>query len=253
MTHLPEHIRGRTFHGRRGDVANRFSYGVDYIVIDPEAPAAGPRLLARNRAGLAALHDRDHGGPPGDGRGAAWAREVLARNGVTASDGQLLLVAQPRVLGHVFNPVSFWLCHDRAGGLRAVIAEVTNTYGDRHSYLCHHDDQRVIASCDWLAARKVLHVSPFQPVAGGYRFRFDIRPERLDIVIDFRHAQGGVIATLSGPRAPLTDRAILAALLRRPFGSRRVLALIHWQALKLWMKGARFLRRPPPPADEVSR
>ena len=253
MTHRPEHIRGRTFHGRRGAVANRFSYGVDYIVVDPEAAAAGPRLYARNRANVTALHDSDHGGPPGAGRGAAWLRAVLAAQGLGAVDGQVLLVAQPRVFGHVFNPVSFWLCHDAGGVLRVVVAEVTNTYGDRHSYLCHHDGLAAIGPDAWLAARKLMHVSPFQPVEGGYRFRFDIRPERLDIVIDYRHGEGGVVATLSGTRAPLTDRAILGALLRRPFGSRRVLGLIHWQALRLWAKSARFMRRPKPPADEVSR
>ena len=253
MTHRPEHIRGRTFHGRRGAVANRFSYGVDYIVVDPEAAAAGPRLYARNRANVTALHDSDHGGPPGAGRGAAWLRAVLAAQGLGAVDGQVLLVAQPRVFGHVFNPVSFWLCHDAGGVLRVVVAEVTNTYGDRHSYLCHHDGLAAIGPDAWLAARKLMHVSPFQPVEGGYRFRFDIRPERLDIVIDYSHGAGGVVATLSGPRAPLTDRAILGALLRRPFGSRRVLGLIHWQALRLWLKSARFMRRPEPPADEVSR
>jgi DUF1365 family protein len=252
-----EHIAGQTFHGRRGAVANAFRYSVDYLLLDPEDPApAAPRLLARNRAGLFALHDADHGGPPGRGQGAAWARAVLAAHapGVT---GRLLLLAQPRVLGHVFNPVSFWLCHDDAGALRVVIAEVTNTFGDRHSYLCHRDDLVPITSADRVRARKLLHVSPFQPLAGGYTFRFDIRPDRIGIRIDYAEAEaeggGGLIATLTGPRRPLTTGAILASVIRRPFGSRRVLALIHWQALKLWWKGAPYRVRPAPPAAEVSR
>jgi DUF1365 family protein len=247
-----EHIAGRTFHGRRGQVDNRFTYGVDYVCLDPEATVRAPWLFRRNARGPVSVHDADHGGAPGQGRGAAWAREALAEAGIPA-DGRLLLLAQPRILGHVFNPVAFWLAHDRAGALRCVIAEVTNTYGDRHSYLCHRDDLGPITAADELAARKIFHVSPFQPVDGGYRFRFDIRPDHVNIRIDYGHAAGGLIATLVGPRKPATAAGLMGAMLRRPFGSRRVLALIHWQALKLWWKGAGFRHRPEPPADEVSR
>jgi hypothetical protein len=246
-----EHIRGETFHGRKGAVRNRFRYGVDYLVLDPDT-GRGPALFARNRANLMALHDADHGGPPGRGQGAAWVRAVLAAHDLPGADA-LLLMAQPRVLGHVFNPVSFWLCHDARGALRVVIAEVTNTYGDRHSYLCHRADLGPLGPGDEVAATKILHVSPFQPVEGGYRFRFDIRPDRVAIRIDYSAGEGGLVATLAGRRAPLTNAGILGACLRRPFGSRRVLALIHWQALKLWWKGARFRSRPLPPAEEVSR
>ncbi|HMO71979.1 MAG TPA: DUF1365 domain-containing protein, partial [Paracoccaceae bacterium] len=166
---------------------------------------------------------------------------------------RIRLLAQPRVLGHVFNPVAFWLCHDRDGTLRAVVAEVTNTFGDRHSYLCHRDDLAPLTREDTVEARKIFHVSPFQPKEGSYAFRFDIRPDRIGIWIDHTNAEGGVYTNLLGPRRPLTNRAILGACLRRPFGSRRVLALIHWQALKLALKGARYRNRPQPPAEEVTR
>ena len=252
MTRRADHIRGETFHGRRGAVSNAFRYSVDYICIDPEAEGELPWLFSRNRPNLAALWDADHGGPPGSGRGAAWARDVLAANGIEAP-GRILLIAQPRVLGHVFNPVSFWLAHDAEDRLIAVIPEVTNTYGDRHSYLCHRDDLRPIARSDTVEARKMLHVSPFQQVEGGYSFRFDIRDDRIGIWIDYRAGNAGVYATLTGARAPLTSMAILRAFLLRPFGSRRVLGLIHWQALKLWCKGAAFQSRPEPPAEEATR
>ncbi len=243
-----EHIAGHTFHGRKGAVENAFRYRVDYVVLDPEAAVRAP-LFRRNRGGLISLHDRDHGGAPKDGRGAEWVREVLAAHapGVT---GRLLLMAQPRVLGHVFNPVSFWLCHHEDGWLAAVVAEVTNTYGDRHSYLCHRPDFGPIGPEDLLTASKVFHVSPFQPVEGDYEFSFYIKPEAVHIRILYRRGNGGLVATLTGPRKPLTARGALAMTLR--LGSRRVLALIHWQALKLWWKGATFRSRPLPPADEVS-
>lgn len=244
-------IRGETFHGRKGPVQNTFRYRVDFVALEPEK-ALGPALFSRNRRNLTALHDRDHGGPPGQGRGVDWVREVLQSHGLPSAQ-RILLIAQPRVLGHVFNPVSFWLCYDQLGHLRAAIAEVTNTYGDRHSYLVHHEDNAPITREDTLPARKIFHVSPFQPVSGEYRFRFDIRTDRIGIWIDYSSADGGVFTNLVGQREPLTNRAILRACFRRPFGSRRVLALIHWQALKLWVKGVQFRSRPAPPAEEVSR
>jgi uncharacterized protein len=246
-----ELISGQTFHGRKGAVANRFRYGVDYVLLDADQ-ATGPGLFSRNGRNVFSVFDRDHGGAPGAGRGAAWLREVLAAQGLPPA-ARIELLAQPRVLGHVFNPVAFWLCRDAQGDLRVVIAEVTNTYGDRHCYLCARPDQGVIRPEDTLSATKIFHVSPFQPVAGVYRFRFDIRAERLAIWIDYDTPGGGVFTNLIGPRRPLTNAAILRACLRRPFGSRRVLALIHWQALKLALKGVRFRNRPEPPVEEISK
>lgn len=248
-----DHIAGVTFHGRKGGIENAFKYGVDYVVFDPEAELAAPGLFSRNKRNLASVFDTDHGGEPKRGRGAPWVRDVLRDNGLAQLVSRLELVAQPRVLGHVFNPVSFWLCYDDQGGLRVVIPEVSNTFGDRHSYLCVHDDQSVIAPTDTLTARKIFHVSPFQKVEGTYTFRFDISPEKLGIWIDYTAGNGGLLATLSGKRKPLTNRSILWACLRRPFGSRRVLGLIHWQAMKLWWKGAKYTARPTPPSQEVSR
>ncbi len=245
-----QRIRAETFHGRKGPVKNAFRYSVDYVLADPDR-AKGPRLFARNAGNLMSLHDADHGGAPAQGRGAPWAREVLAARGLPTD--RVLLLAQPRLLGHVFNPVAFWLAYDHVGHLRAVIAEVTNTYGDRHSYLCQRDGGAPITREDTITAQKILHVSPFQPVEGRYDFRFDIRPDRIGIWIDYTSATGGLFTNLIGPRVPLTNAGILASALRRPFGSRRVLALIHLQALRLWLKKVRFHARPLPPKEDVSQ
>lgn len=246
-----QHISGETYHGRRGAIKNAFRYSIDYVLLDADASVKSPRLFSRNRGNLMSLHDKDHGGPPKQGQGAEWVRLVLAEHHIGLA-GKIELLAQPRLLGHVFNPVSFWLCHDVNDRLKAVIAEVSNTYGDRHSYLCYHDDLREISKDETLAAKKLMHVSPFQPIAGGYTFRFDITDEKILIKIDFAHENGGVIATLAGPRKPLSNRSIMWAALRRPFGSRRVLGLIHWQAFKLWFKGATFRSHPIPPGKDVS-
>ena len=250
MTATVDHIRGETFHGRKGAVKNSFRYRIDYVLLNPEK-AVGPWLFSRNRGNLTSLFDVDHGGTPKKGAGVAWVRDVLAAHSLPGSD-ELLLLAQPRVLGHVFNPVSFWLCYDHLHHLRVVIAEVSNTFGDRHSYLCYRADHGAITREDTLTATKIFHVSPFQPIEGGYKFRFDIGPDKIGIWIDYSTGDGGLYATLTGPRVPLTNRAIIMACLRRPFGSRRVLALIHWQAVKLAIKGAKFRRRPEPPLDEIT-
>lgn len=254
MTCRIDHIRGVTFHGRSGAVDNKFRYTIDYVMLDPGAEGAcpRPRLFSRNRPNLAALYDVDHGGAPGTGRGVDWVRDILHLNDLHEADGQILLLAQPRFLGHVFNPVSFWLVHDMAGALRVVIAEVSNTFGDRHSYLCHHADVRPITRSDTLTASKIFHVSPFQPVEGEYTFRFDIRDDKIGVWIDYKTEGAGLFATLTGDRTPMTNGSILRALVRRPFGSRRVLGLIHWQALILWRKGAGYRARPEPPSKEVS-
>ncbi len=252
MTPYVEYVPGQTFHGRKGEIENAFRYSVDYVLLDAETPSTSPKLFRKNGRGAFTLWDKDHGGIPGKGKGAQWVRDVLEHAGFHGAT-RIEILAQPRVMGHVFNPVSFWLVYDAGDALCAVIAEVTNTYGDRHSYLCNNPDFAPITPQDSLTSQKIFHVSPFQPIEGGYTFRFDINAERIGIWIDFTAGNGGLLATLTGPRHPLTNRAILATLVRRPFGSRRVLGLIHWQAFKLWWKGAAFRSRPKPPVEEVSR
>ena len=247
-----QHIAAQTYHGRRGATNNAFRYSIDYVMFDPERPADAPEWFAHNRRAVMSVQDRDHGGAPHEGEGASWARKIVDGLGLGV-DLKLKLLTQPRVLGYVFNPVSFWLAYDSFGQLRVVIAEVTNTFGDRHSYLCHRDDLGAIGPLDWVSAQKSFHVSPFQPIEGHYRFRFRIDADRVDIVIDYRREGGGLVATLNGSISPLNKVDILKSMIRRPLGARRVMALIYWQALKLKLKGARYRMRPKPPVEEVSR
>ena len=248
---LPEHIAGTTTHARRGAIHNVFRYGVDYVLIDPDE-TRGPLLFSRNRMNLTSVHDRHHGGQPKRGQGASWAWDVLAERGYARTeDSRLLLLTQPRFFSYLFNPVSFWLLYEVAD-LVGVIAEVQNTFGDRHSYLCHTDNWGPIQPDQALQAEKLMHVSPFQEVAGRYEFHFAINAEKVAIRILHENGKGGVIATLHGPRRQLTNRAIIGAALRRPFGPLRTMALIHWQALVLKIKGAPYKTRPIPPTEEVS-
>ena len=248
----PLHLRGLTTHARRGALKHAFSYGVDFVLVDPDE-TAGPLLFSRKGFNLATLRDRDHGGRRGAGRGSAWAREMLAAAGLPEGpNSRLRLLAQPRILGAGFNPVSFWLRFEGAG-LVAVIAEVNNTFGDRHSYLCHLPDFAAITPEDRIVARKIFHVSPFQEVAGAYTFAFALDDDRVSIRIVHANGAEGVVATLTGALSPLTSRAVLSTAFRRPLSPVRTIALIYWHALQLKLKGALYRDRPEPPLEELSR
>lgn len=248
----PLWISGRTTHARKGAPSHAFSHAVDHVLIDPEAPGTGPALFARNRWNIAAVHDRDHGFAPLEGAG--WARDAARRMGFPeARTAPLRLLTAPRLLGAGFNPVSFWFFLAPSGRPRAVIAEVNNTYGDRHAYFCHLPGFTELSPADEFTAAKIFHVSPFQEVAGDYAFRFSLTATRVAIRITHRGPAGGLVASLSGRLAPMTNRHILRALVRQPLAPVRTLALIHWQALRLWLKGAPFRPRPAPPVTEISR
>lgn len=244
----PLHMKGSTTHARKGGIDNAFRYGVDFVMIDPEE-TAGPAVFSRNRFNLYAVHDRLHGGERKKGRGVAWAREVFEGAGLETCNIRLL--TQPSFLGHNFNPVSFWMAF-RGTALVAVIAEVNNTFGDRHSYLCHLPGFAPLKGNDRIEAKKIFHVSPFQDIAGTYVFHFDVTRSKVAIRIQHDNGEEGLIATLVGSLKPASSASLIGAAIRRPFGTMRVVALIYWQALKLKFKGARYRTRPVPPTEEIS-
>ncbi len=244
-----EHVAAQTFHARRGRLKNAFRYGVDYILTDLTHGA--PPLLSRNRFNLFSIHDRRHGGPRGSGHGVAWFHEELERRGFPLKGARLLLLTQPSFLWFHFNPVSFWIA-EKDGSPRAFIAEVNNTFGHRHCYFAAHPDFRPITRSDVIEAEKLMHVSPFQQVAGRYSFNFGMTNEAFNIRISYTNGQEGVLATLNGLRRPVTSGGLLRAALHRPLGAARVVTLIYWQALKLWIKRAPFLKKPKPPEPLIS-
>lgn len=245
------HMAASVTHGRRGALRHGFRYGVDYLLLAPDH-ARGPRLFSRNRLNLLAVHDRDHGGPRGAGLGSDWAWARLAEAGLTRAPGMVMaLLTQPRLLGHWFTPVSFWMVL-QGDRMIAAIAEVNNTFGQRHSYICHLLGFAPIGPADAMTAAKVFHVSPFQDVRGDYRFNFALGPDRLAIRIAQVDGPNGLDAAMAGALVPLTNIRALGACLRRPGGSIRVLALIYWNALRLKLKGAAYRPLPAPPDQEIS-
>lgn len=235
---------------------NKFSYGIYYVAVKLDRADAledGWRFGV-DRAGVLSLHARDHGECDGTPL-LAWMRQILENEGIDKADGDISLVTMPRVLGYVFNPVSFWLCHDRAGGLRAVLCEVHNTFGERHSYLCCHDDQRVIDGDDVLRARKLFHVSPFLKREGHYTFRFNRRDDKFGAWIDFYDADGRkqLVTSLAGRLVPYSRTAMRRAFWRYPLVTLRAVWLIHYQALKLVFKGIKYIPKPTQLMPRLSR
>jgi len=251
-------LRGETFHGRRGGPSNTFRYRVDYLLwrLRPAATVRSP-VVRKRRLAVLGLSDKDHG--RGEGCMLDWATSQAASLGLPETAmAQVWLLTQPRTFGYVFNPVSFWFFLDAEGGLRAVLAEVNNTFGDRHSYLCSLPGWGRITGRETIRTEKVFHVSPFQQINGVYDFRYSISSRAIDIKIDHSRqgkdgARYGVVATLSGNLTCLSTRSLLGMAIRRPLGALRVTALIYWQALRLKLKGAPYRVRPLPPTEEVTR
>ena len=252
---MPQLFFANVMHRRLRPKENKFTYRVMYLALPlkPEGHPATTRWLKYNRFGLYSFYDRDHGAKDGSPL-LPWIQKILADHKITQADGEILLVAHPRLLGYVFNPVSFWLCLDKAGNLRAVLAEVNNTFGETHRYLIAHADHRPIAADDWLQARKMFHVSPFLPVEGGYHFRFAQSEGKLGIWIDYDDTEGRMLHTaLTGRLETATDKALFKQFCHSPLMTLAVVLRIHWQAIKLWRKQAKFYTKPAPPNDQITR
>ena len=237
-------------HRRLRPAVHAFAYRTWFLLLPMRALRKQPDPhLARNRRGLASFHDADHG--DGGPDALAWAEALLAREGVTGADGEIWLQTYPRVLGYAFKPVSFWYCHAADGTLRAVLAEVNNTFGERHVYLL---DGPGLAYGRELPARKVFHVSPFCKVEGQYRFRFMRTADRIVARIDHDDSSGELLQTsVSGTLAPYTPAALRAVLRTMPMMTLAVIARIHWQALRLALKRVPFFSKPEPPGAFISR
>ncbi len=240
-------------HRRLRPRVNAFQYRVYYLCAPLRQLAAFRSPLLRwSGFGLFGLHAQDLA----DGANwEAWIKRLLIEHGLSqATEGEVTLITMPRILGYGFNPVSFWCCTDARGQLRAVLAEVHNTFGQRHHYLCAPEDGGVIDGERWLEAKKTFHVSPFMKIEGSYRFRFDIRPEKIGIWIDHHDAEGTLLHTaVTGKREDLNTKHLWRCFWRHPLLTWRVIALIHYQAVKILLKKIRYIPLPPAPFEHVTR
>jgi DUF1365 family protein len=235
-------LEGIVRHRRALPFTYALEHGVYYAAIDLDeldAIARHVRLIRRNRRGVLELRDGDHLDPPASDLRAAFHAHLRSQD-VDAEGWRITLVTSLRTFGHVFNPASFYLCRDEEGSLRVVVVEVHNTYGERHLYTLRPQSD---GSAFRAAMAKDFDVSPFIEIRGGYRVLVRDDPTRLRITINHEHPEGLILhASLDLVRRPLTDRILLRLLIRHPLVTLKTIGMIHWHALRLWLRGARFHR-----------
>lgn len=241
---------GTVTHARTHQVRHVFRYPVYMHLFDLGALDginARHRLLGYNRRRLVGLHDADHF----DGRPLCEAvRAAVEDAGRRWPGGRVLMLTNARVFGYVFNPISLYYCFDQAEALDVVVAEVHNTYGGTQVYVLpgragSPSRPSAAGSPSRPSTQKVMPVSPFLAPDGTYRFALPAPAESLDVDIDLTVAgERRLAARLRLRRRPLTDATLTWMLLRYPLMTIQVIAAIHWEALRLWWKGVRYLRTP---------
>ena len=246
-------VSADVMHKRARPRAHGFTYKVYYLFFALSQIDKLPnKLFSLDRWNLLSFYRRDHGARDGSDL-TAWIRKILVDYDMVEADGDILLLALPRVMGYVFNPVSFWFCLDRKGGLRAVLSEVCNTFGEHHGYISFHPDHRPLQPDDWLKSQKIFHVSPFMDVKGHYQFRFICRPDKVFACVNYFDEEGLMLTTsVGGIPAPMTTIAVLKNFLRYPLITIKVIALIHWEAVRLVLKGIRYRPKPSPPLQKIT-
>lgn len=247
---------GETWHRRYRPVGHFLRYSMLMMLIDLDEAVEldhRSRWFGYNRSRILAFNDRDHGDSSATPLRTQVERHLTAA-GLPAG-GPIRVLAMPRVFGQVFNPLTVYYCHPPGDGPpMAILYEVNNTFGQRHSYLlkAEEDGGRIHNACD-----KRFYVSPFMDMALRYRFALRAPPTEADgpLSIDIEVSdEGGKVLTAAfhGRRQDFTDRALFAAALAYPFLMLKVVGAIHWEALKLWLKGMKLRPRPPAPAEPVT-
>lgn len=238
---------GSVFHRRFRPRGHYLKHSLFQLLLDlDELPELDRRLalFSLERFNLFSFRPTDHGGGSADLRG--WVEAELGKTGVDISGGAIRMLSIPRILGHAFNPISVYFCHARSGALAALIYQVNNTFGERHSYLIAVDDPS--APVVRQVCEKRFHVSPFMDLDMTYHFAVQPPGETVTVRVDASDAEGPKIATaFSGQRRELTDGALLRAFLGQPLMTLKVVIGIGWGALRLWTKGIAYRPRPAPP------
>ena len=244
---------GSVMHRRLRPRRHRLRHAVFWMLIDLDelnAVDRSIRLFSRNRFNAVSFFDRDHGEQTDEPLRSQVERHLRTAD-VELDGGAIRLFCMPRIFGYAFNPISIYFCHREDGSIAALLYEVRNTFGERHSYLIPVTPSGgavIQQSCD-----KGFYVSPFLAMAMRYEFRVVPPTDTVSVAIEGADTQGPMIfAALSARRAPLTDAALARVLIGIPLLTLKVTAAIHWHALKMWLKGFTLQTRPSPPLDPVT-
>ncbi|MBI5319539.1 DUF1365 domain-containing protein [Bradyrhizobium sp.] len=238
---------GEVMHARLKPKGHRFSYRVMSLLIDLdrlEDADRQSRLFGVNRASLYSFNEADHGKRDGSSL-RAHAQACAAGHGIDLAGGKVQLLCYPRLLGFAFNPLSVYFCHRADGGLALLIYEVRNTFGDIHSYVLPVRPSEASAAGIRQQQDKQFYVSPFVEMAMRYHFRILPPAETVRLRILETDREGPLLsATFSGRRGALTTAALMRSFIALPLVTLKIVAAIHWQALRLWLKGVRLVPRP---------
>src|ERR1700692_41098 len=238
---------GEVMHARLKPRGHRFSYRVMSLLIDLDRLESAGRESPRfgvNWAPLYSFYEADHGERDGSPL-RAYAQRCAAEHGIDLTGGRVRLLCYPRLLGYTFNPLSVYFCHRADGALALMIYEVRNTFGDIHAYVLPVKPGQIINAGIRQHHDKVFYVSPFIDMAMRYHFRVSPPADSVKLRI-LETDRGGPLlaATFNGRRSTLTTPALLRSAFSLPLVTFKIMAAIHWEALRLWLKGARLVPRP---------
>jgi DUF1365 family protein len=243
---------GSVMHRRLQPLFHRFRYRAFWLLLELDELDildAQLRWFSYNRPNVFSLYDKDHGdGSPTPLR--VQAEDKLREARIDISGGSIRLLCMPRTLGYCFNPLSIYFCYRSDGSPAAVIYQVHNTFGERHHYVIP-----VVAEGgeQHQTCRKALYVSPFMNMNMRYDFRVSGTVSHLAVGIRVRAPEGPVLnAVLTGKKRALSDRNLMLAFFSMPAITVKVIAAIHWEALRLWLKGLRLIPRPAPPIQPTT-
>lgn len=233
-------LRATVGHKRLNPKENSFAYAVYYVAHAIEQTPPHIPLFSFNRFNVFSVYQKDHGARTNDTTWRTWLTTLCAQEHITvAQDDTVTLISHPRLFGYAFNPISFWLIREKNTHLKAILCEVTNTFGNYHHYVLAHPDAREILPTDIFHAKKDLYVSPFTTVSPGrYTFSFTVTESDFKAVIDYFENDTHILNTyMGGTLVPLSTMRIVQSVLSYPLMTLLVVARIHYQAIRLWLKG----------------
>lgn len=242
--------RGLVMHARLKPFGHRFNYRVFNVLIDIaklDLAAKTSVLFSVNRFNLLSFYEKDHTEHPSTSL-KTYVDELLAGAGLNEPAARVLLLCYPRFFGFVFNPISVYFCYSHAGALTACIYEVRNTFGQRHTYVAKVEHGELSDAGLRQRRKKLFHVSPFVGMDAAYEFRVLPPGEKVRVrILETENGEPLLSATIIGEHKRLTSLAILTECTLAPLLTIKVVMGIHYEALKLWLKGARYYSIPPAP------
>lgn len=248
-------LDARVMHHRLKPKQNKFLYSIYYLSLPFKSldKKGGNWLLGFNRTALLSFYAKDHGDL--NQSLMQWIGDLLQKANVSnANMAAISLITIPRIFGYAFNPISFWIVPDENQNVLAVICEVNNTFGERHTYVCVHSEGKIIKPSDVLETPKIFHVSPFLEREGFYKFRFSFKENFFAAFIDYIDVEKYpmLLTSVSGKMKPASVRNLLLSFIRYPVIPLKVIFLIHWQAAIIFLKGINYVPKPQPKNDTHS-